>query len=95
MRKEARATSVAWRPVRTDSHMQHFELAVPALYRQIMQRQLKQSAMLMPVQYYFAYLARQQQDMQRWQLLMHQAAAFGYPAALEALEAAELSLTAR
>lgn len=85
----------AWRPVRTDSHMQHFELAVPALYRQIMQRQLKQSAMLMPVQYYFAYLARQQQDMQRWQLLMHQAAAFGYPAALDALEAAGISLTAR
>jgi hypothetical protein len=85
----------AWRPVQGDSHMQHFELAVPALYQQIMQRQLRQSALLMPVQYYFAYLARQQQDMQRWQLLMRRAAAFGYPAALDALEDAGLSLTTR
>ena len=85
----------AWRPVQADSHMQHFELAVPALYQQIMQHQLRQSALLMPVQYYFAYLARQQQDMQRWQLMMMRAAAFGYPAAVAALEAAGASLTAR
>lgn len=85
----------AWRPVQADSHMQHFELAVPALYQRVMQQQLRQAALLMPVQYYFAYLARQQQDMQRWQLLMGRAAAFGYPAAVEALEAAGPSLTAR
>lgn len=85
----------AWRPVQANSHMQHFELAVPAMYQQIMQQQLRQSGLLMPVQYYFAYLARQQQDMQRWQLLMVRAAAFGYPAAVAALEAAGLSLTAR
>lgn len=85
----------AWRPVQADSHMQHFELAVPVLYQQVMQQQLSQAASLMPVQYYFAYLARQQQDMQRWQLLMERAAAFGYPAAVAALEAAGASLTAR
>lgn len=85
----------AWRPVRSDSHMQHFELAVPALYQRVMHRQLAQADLMMPVQYYFAYLARQQQDMQRWQLLMVRAAAFGYPDALEALEAAGLSSKAR
>ncbi len=85
----------AWRPVRANSHMQHFELAVPALYQRVMQQQLRQAATLMPVQYYFAYLARQQQEMQRWQLLMGRAAAFGYPAAVAALEAAGASLTTR
>lgn len=85
----------AWRTVQANSHMQHFELNVPALYQHIMQRQLRASALLMPVQYYFAYLARQQQDMLRWRLLMGRAAAFGYPAAVAALEAAEPSLTAR
>ncbi len=85
----------AWRPVRSDSHMQHFELAVPALYQRVMHQQLGRAALLMPVQYYFAYLARKQQDMQRWQLLMARAAAFGYPDALEALEAAGLSSKAR
>ncbi len=85
----------AWRPVQQDTHMQHFEFAIPDLYQQIMQKQLAQNQLLMPVQYYFAYLARQQNDMRRWQSLMQQAASFGYPAAHEALHAAGLSSTAR
>ena len=39
----------------------------------------------MPVQYYFAYLARQQQDWQQWQHFMQQAAIWGYPDAQQAL----------
>lgn len=85
----------AWRPVQADSHMQHYELAIPELYQRVMKRQLAQVHVLMPVQYYFAYLARQQQDMQQWQVFMQQAAAFGYPAAQEALQAAGISSTAR
>ncbi len=85
----------AWRPIKADSHMQHYEFAVPELYRRIMQQQLTKPQLLMPVQYYFAYLARQQQDMALWQFWMQQAAAFGYPAAQDALQAAGVSSTAR
>lgn len=75
--------------------MQHFELAIPELYQHIMKQQLAQNHLVMPVQYYFAYLARQQKDMRRWQLLMQQSASFGYPAAQAALHDAGLSSTAR
>lgn len=85
----------AWRPVQEDTHMQHFELAIPELYQHIMKQQLAQNHLVMPVQYYFAYLARQQKDMRRWQLLMQQSASFGYPAAQAALHDAGLSSTAR
>lgn len=85
----------AWRPVRADSHMQHYELAIPELYQQVMRRQLAKAHALMPVQYYFAHLARQQKDMQQWQVFMLQAAAFGYPPAQDAVKAAGISLTAR
>ncbi len=85
----------AYRVVQIDSHMQHFELPVPALYIKLMQQQLKQPQQVMPVQYYFAALARQRQDMVSWQQLMQQAAAFGYPAAQDGLAAAGLSSTAR
>ncbi|MDZ7869883.1 MAG: hypothetical protein U5L02_11925 [Rheinheimera sp.] len=85
----------AYRVIETDSHMQHFELPVPALYIKLMQQQLQQPQRIMPVQYYFAALARQRQDMVSWQQLMQQAAAFGYPAAQDGLTAAGFSLTAR
>ncbi len=85
----------AFRVIEADSHMQHFELPVPALYIRLMQQQLQHPQQVMPVQYYFAALARQRQDMVSWRQLMQQAAAFGYPAALEGLTAAGLSSTAR
>jgi len=89
------ANRQAYRVVQTDSHMQHFELPVPALYVRLMLQQLKQPQQVMPVQYYFAALARQRQDMVSWQQLMQQAAAFGYPAAQDGLTAAGFSSTAR
>lgn len=84
-----------YRVVEANSHMQHFELPVPALYVRLMQQQLKQPQQVMPVQYYFASLARQRQDLASWRQLMQQAAAFGYPAALDGLTAAGFSSTAR
>lgn len=81
----------AYRVVAVDSHLQHYELAMPALYLQLMQQQLQQPELLMPVQYYFAYLARQQQNWPQWQQLMQLAAEAGYPAAIEALAAQQHS----
>jgi len=75
----------AYRVVAADSHLQHYELAMPALYLKLIRQQLKQPEQLMPVAYYFAYLARQQQDWQAWQQMMELAAAFGYPPARQAL----------
>jgi hypothetical protein len=89
------ANKQAYRVISTDSHMQHYELAVPALYLKVMQRQLKTPQHIMPVQYYFAYLARQQHDLHNWQLLLKQAAAFGYAAAQQDLVGVGLSSTAR
>lgn len=77
----------AYRVVAADSHLKHYELAMPELYLQLMQQQLQQAELLMPVQYYFAYLARQQQNWLQWQQLMQLAARAGYPAAIEALAA--------
>ncbi len=85
----------AFRPVASDSHMQHYELAMPPLYLQLMAKQLETPQQIMPVQYYFAYLAKQQQDMDNWRQLMQKAAAFGYPAAQGGLTAAGLSWSAR
>jgi hypothetical protein len=83
----------AYRVVAVDSHLQHYELAMPALYLQLMQQQLQQPELLMPVQYYFAYLARQQQNWPQWQQLMQLAAKAGYPAAMAALAAQQHSDT--
>lgn len=85
----------AWRPIQVDSHMQHYELPIPDLYLHIMAQQLERAHLIMPVQYYFAYRARQQNDMQRWKTLMQRAADFGYLPAQEALSAADVSLSAR
>lgn len=76
---------LAYRVVAADSHLLHYELAMPALYLKLMQQQLKQPQLLMPVQYYFAFLARQQQDWQQWQQFMQLAAGSGYPPAIAAL----------
>ncbi|RVU37326.1 hypothetical protein EOE67_10590 [Rheinheimera riviphila] len=75
----------AYRVVSADSHLQHYELPVPDLYLKLMQQQLQQPEQLMPVAYYFAYLARQQQDWAGWQQLMQLAARAGYPPAKQAL----------
>ena len=85
------ASIQAYRVVRVDSHLQHYELAMPDLYLQLMQKQLQHPEQLMPVAYYFAYLARQEQDWQAWTLWMQQAAKAGYPPAQEALAAAATS----
>lgn len=85
----------AWRPIRHSSHMQHYELPIPALYLQIMSQQLKRAELIMPVQYYFAYQARQQKNMQRWEIFMQRAAAFGYPPAREAIHSADVTLSAQ
>jgi hypothetical protein len=75
----------AYRVVEPDSHLQHYELAMPDLYLRLIRKQLAQPEQLMPVAYYFAYLARQQQDWRGWQQMMEIAAGFGYPAAQQAL----------
>lgn len=75
----------AYRVVAADSHLQHYELAMPDLYVRLIRQQLKQPAQLMPVAYYFAYLARQQQDWNRWQQMIESAAKAGYPPAQLAL----------
>lgn len=76
----------AYRVVAEDSHLQHFELDVPSLYQQLIQQQLANSAQFMPVHYYFAYLARQQNNWSLWQAQMQRAAAFDYAPAKSALE---------
>jgi hypothetical protein len=76
----------AYRVVSTDTHMQHYELQMPALYLDLICKQLLKPELLMPASYYFAYLARQQQDWLAWQHWMQHAAALGYPPALQALE---------
>lgn len=76
----------AYRVLAADTHMQHYELPMPELYLQLIRKQLQKPELLMPASYYFAYLARQQQDWPAWQHWMQHAAALGYPPALQALE---------
>lgn len=75
----------AYRVVRQDSHLQHYELPMPDLYLQLMHKQLQQPEQLMPVTYYFAFLARQEQDWPAWHQWMQLAAKAGYPPAIDAL----------
>ncbi|MDX1392448.1 MAG: hypothetical protein R3241_08710 [Rheinheimera sp.] len=79
------AQQQAYRVVATDNVMRAYELGLPPLYLQLAQQVLQQPSQLMPVQYYFAYLARQQQDWPQWQRYMQQAAAWGYVDAQQAL----------
>jgi hypothetical protein len=76
----------AYRVVAGDTHMQHYELQMPDLYLQLIRKQLQKPELLMPASYYFAYLARQQQDWPAWQHWMQHAAGLGYPPAQKALE---------
>ncbi|MAD75327.1 MAG: hypothetical protein CML20_11155 [Rheinheimera sp.] len=76
----------AYRVVATINPMESYQTAMPAFYHQLMVRALDQTEYIMPVQYYFAYLARQQQAWQHWHALMQLAAGHGYPKALEALQ---------
>ncbi len=75
----------AYRVVAAANLMRSYELALPAFYVALAQRILVQSERLMPVQYYFAYLARQQQDWQQWQHFMQRASDWGYADAQQAL----------
>lgn len=75
----------AYRVVAQASHLQHYELKVPQLYQHLMLKKFERSAEIMPVQYYFAYLARQQGDWPLWLAQMERAAGFGYPEAQAAL----------
>ncbi len=65
--------------------MRFYELDLPQRYFVLAQQILTQPEQLMPVQYYFAYLARQQQNWLLWQQYMQQAADQGYTDAIQAL----------
>lgn len=75
----------AYRVIAADNVMRFYELALPSLYFQLAQHILHQPEQLMPVQYYFAHLARQRQDWEQWQQFMLQASALGYADAQQAL----------
>ena len=75
----------AYRPIAMLNSMRHYEADLPPLYLTLLQQELTQSERLMPVQYYFAYLARQNEAWQQWHSYMQRAAEFGYPPAIQAL----------
>lgn len=76
----------AYRVVTERNIMRSYQAQLPALYVQLAQQILAKPEAIMPVQYYFAYLARQQQNWQQWQQFMQQAAAWGYADARQALQ---------
>lgn len=76
----------AYRVVGTVNPMELYQSAMPELYQQLMLRALASPEAIMPVQYYFAYLARQQQAWQQWHSLMQLAADHGYHDAVNALQ---------
>lgn len=76
----------AYRVIAKNNLMRSYELALPELYFLLAQRILAQPQQLMPVQYYFAYLARQQQNWPQWQHFMQQASEWGYADAQQALD---------
>ena len=75
----------AYRVVAEANVMRSYELALPALYFRLAKQVLAKPEQIMPVQYYFAYLARQRQDWPQWQQFMQQASAMGYEDAQQAL----------
>lgn len=75
----------AYRVLSEPNVMRSFELGLPELYLQLAKHILSQPEQLMPVQYYFAYLARQQQNWPQWQHFMQQASDWGYADAQQAL----------
>ncbi|KKO47269.1 hypothetical protein WG68_01080 [Arsukibacterium ikkense] len=76
----------AYRLVAGSNPMQSYQAAMPELYQQLMTQALQQPEQIMPVQYYFAYLARQQEAWQQWHALMQLAASHGYDEAISALQ---------
>jgi hypothetical protein len=84
----------AYAPVKTLSFMRSHEAEVPDLYVELMQKVLTRPELIMPVQYFYAYLARQQQDWHSWKLLMEQAAKQGYPDAQESMQKTTVTPTA-
>ncbi len=84
----------AYAPVKTLSFMRSYEAEVPDLYVELMQKVLTRPELIMPVQYFYAYLARQQQDWHSWKLLMEQAAKQGYPDAQESMQKTTVTPTA-
>ncbi|MDF3126846.1 hypothetical protein [Rheinheimera sp. 1928-s] len=84
----------AYAPVSNLSFMRSHEAQVPDLYIKLMQKVLAKPELIMPVQYFYAYLARQEQDWYHWRLLMDQAAKQGYPDALHSLQEASAIPTA-
>jgi len=84
----------AYAPVKTLSFMRSHEAEVPDLYVELMQKVLTRPELIMPVQYFYAYLARQQQDWHSWNLLMEQAAKQGYPDAQESMQKTTVTPTA-
>ncbi len=81
----AAAGQQAYRVLAEPNVMRSFELGLPELYLQLAKHILSQPEQLMPVQYYFAYLARQQQNWAQWQHFMQQASDWGYADAQQAL----------
>lgn len=75
----------AYRVVASVNVMRFYELDLPPLYLTLAKRILQQPEHIMPVQYYFAYLARQQQNWHNWQIFMQQASELGYAEAQQAL----------
>ncbi len=71
----------AYRPVAEINTMRHFEAGLPELYAKLLLHVLEKPQDIMPVQYYYAYLARQREDWQQWQQLIQAAAMLGYPPA--------------
>ncbi|MDX1676933.1 hypothetical protein [Arsukibacterium sp.] len=76
----------AYRVVASVNPMELYQTAMPELYQQLMLRALASPETIMPVQYYFAYLARQQEAWQQWHTLMQLAAGQGYHDAVTALQ---------
>ncbi|MDX3772926.1 hypothetical protein QE250_02235 [Chromatiaceae bacterium AAb-1] len=75
----------AYRVVAETNLMRFYETPLPSLYFELMQKVLLKPQQIMPVQYYFAYLARQRQDWNAWQQFMQHAAEQGYADAERAL----------
>ena len=75
----------AYRVVAQPNVMRSYELALPTLYFRLAKQVLAKPEQIMPVQYYFAYLARQREDWHQWQKFMQQASAMGYEDAQQAL----------
>ncbi|MEN3157896.1 hypothetical protein ABC502_05900 [Alkalimonas sp. NCh-2] len=69
----------AYRLIAESNSMEFYQLDLPDYYLQLVQQQLKQPELLMPVQYYLAYKARVHGWKADWWRLMQLAELLGYP----------------